>query len=267
MMSKKGPVALSAATIRIAVVLALVVGVGILAYLSVERDALDRISKGTAQINPPAREPHSDPKLFRANPSLLVITDSLGVITDDVEGKLFHSEIEERTGWHVVADAVGARGYVLTDLNKVGINRVVQPAIKSLKFDADNYKADFIIVDMGRNDLGKDPEIVKPAVHEYLTQLRGYYPRASIVVVIPAPMESAPKVIGTYPALAPAIRDEAQRIGAHVFDPLAEGWYRNVDLVSMQVSDKVHLNSAGHEFYAQKVVDNLQRIGLYRPSQ
>jgi lysophospholipase L1-like esterase len=257
------------ASLRIAahvvVVLALVGVVTLLAIRAFERLQPNESSQsnGSTQHNSVVSpQPHE--KLFDQNPSLLVVTDSLGVVTDAVEGKLYPDLLGEKLGWNVVADAVPARGYVTTDLNLIGIDRIIPPAIENLQYDAEHYKADYIIVDVGRNDLGKDPAIVEPAVNEYLTRLRSYYQRATIVVIVPCPVSSSrnPLTMGTWPVVAPAIRAVAEKIGAHILDPLTDGWYRDIDLSPLQISDHVHLNSAGAEFYAQKIIDGMRPLGI-----
>lgn len=245
---------------HIVVVLALAGVVTLLAVRAFERLQPDESRQYSSQVNPQPDEK----KLFVPNPSLLVITDSLGVVTDAVEGKVYPELLGEKLGWNVAADAVPARGYVTTDLNVIGINRIIPPAIDNLQYVAEHYRADYIVVDLGRNDLGKDPAIVEPAVNDYLTQLRAYYQRATIVVIVPCPVSSSrnPLTLGTWPVVAPAIRAVAEKIGAHIFDPLTEGWYQNIDLAPLQVSDHNHLNSAGAEFYAQKIVDGMRPLGI-----
>jgi lysophospholipase L1-like esterase len=255
---------------HIVVVLALLGVVTLLSVRAFERLELDESRQYSSQVNPQPDEklfdpnPSPDQKLFDPSPSLLVITDSLGVVTDAVEGKVYPELLGEKLGWNVSTDAVPARGYVTTDLNPVGVNRIIPPAIDNLKYVTEHYRADYIIVDLGRNDLGKDPAIVEPAVNDYLTQLRAYYQRATIVVIVPCPFWSSrnPLTLGTWPVVAPAIRAVAEKIGAHIFDPLTEGWYQGIDLAPLQVSDHNHLNSAGAEFYAQKIVDGMRPLGI-----
>ena len=181
---------------------------------------------------------------------------------------MYQDVLGDELGWDIISDAVPARGYSATDLNVIGIDRVVPPVISTLGYDAEHYKPDFVYVDLGRNDLGKDPAVVEPAMVDYLTKLRDSYPRAVITVVLPCPMESNPKVLGTWPVLTPKIRTAAEGIGAQVLDPLTEGWYRTVDLIPMQLEDHVHLNSRGAEFYGKKVAQVLRSRGItdMRPS-
>jgi hypothetical protein len=163
-------------------------------------------------------------------------------------------------GWNVSVDALGARGYLPTDLHSIDINRIIPPVIDTLEYDVATYKADYIVVDVGRNDLGKNPVLVSGAMTEYLTALRSAYPQAKIFIV--APTYITPESKGTQAPLADATRSAAEKIGAYVLDPIAEGWYQDVDLKPLLWEDEIHLSPAGAEYYAQKIIEGMRRAGV-----
>jgi lysophospholipase L1-like esterase len=167
--------------------------------------------------------------------------------------------------WNVVVDAMGARGFLPTDASNVGVARPVPPFIDALKYDADTYRADYIIVDGGRNDLGKDPDRFAPAYDEYMTALRSYYPQAKIISLVPSYI--TPQRAELYEVNSAAVRQSAEKVGAYVMDPFAEGWFENIDLAPLLWTDGVHLNGAGAEYYAQEIVDGMRRLGILSDSE
>lgn len=197
-----------------------------------------------------------------ARPSLLVVTDSIGGgVADASIMKQYPEILADQFGWDLVLDAMGARGYLPSDLSSIGQNRVVDPFIDTLKYDAENYRADFIIVDGGRNDLGKNPYTVATAADRYLTELRQAYPDATIAVITPSYI--SPEGSGqNYDVIAKQIYATSDKIGAHVIDPVAEGWYQNVDLSKLLWTDGFHLNGEGAKFYADKVGADIERLGI-----
>jgi lysophospholipase L1-like esterase len=213
----------------------------------------------------PTAAPHGSPAaqdaLYQPNPTLLVIADSMGAPPDPTITKAYPEVIGEKMGWNVVVDSVGGRGFMANDLSGVGVNRVVPPVMETLKYDTDQYKADYVLVDTGRNDLGgKEYTAVAAAADEYLTALRAAYPSAKVIVMLPSYI--SPLKADLYPLIAEPIRQSAERIGAVVLDPLGEHWYEGVDLTPFLYSDKYHLNDAGAQFYAQKIVDDLHKVGI-----
>jgi lysophospholipase L1-like esterase len=219
---------------------------------------IDRVRSEQAA---PARQPQSAPThdaMFRPNPTVLVITDSIGGgVSPDI--KRYPDALGELMNWNVVVDAVGARGFLPNDLRDQGINKVIPPFIDSLKFDVDRYKADYIIVDGGRNDLGEDPARFAPAVDNYLTALRAGYPKAKIVVLLPTYLNPQPAPL--YPMAADAVRRAAEKNGAYVLDPIAEGWFE-VDMAPLLWTDGIHPNAAGATYYAHKIIDGMARLGV-----
>jgi hypothetical protein len=210
---------------RVVVLLALLGGVAFAGFVGFDRVSHRQDQPSAAQVAEPTQDP-----LFKAPPTVLVISDSMGAQPDAAVQKSYPD-------WGPAA-----------------------PAIDSLKYDADNFRADYIIVDVGRNDLGaKAPDDVIAAADNYFTQLRSYYPKAKIVVMIPAYI--SPLKGGTYDLIAGPMRQSAEKIGAYVLEPLAEDWYGG-DLTPYQWTDGYHLNDAGAVFYADKIARGLRRLGV-----
>ena len=240
------------------VVLALIAGVVGLAVKGFDRSELVPNPPTAVGNAAPEREP-----FFETRPALLVVTDSMGGgVGDPNITKNYPQYLAEKMGWDVNVDGVGATGYVEThltmELDKV--DRTVPPVIDRLDIDAKNYRADYIVVDVGRNDFRKDPRVVAPAIDDYLTQLRSRYPGAQIMVI--APLYISTFIPMQHYALADQIRQSAEKIGAHVLDPVAEGWWTGVDLPALWWTDGIHLNTPGAQYYAEKIAEGMRRVGI-----
>lgn len=197
------------------------------------------------------------PALFSDQATVLVITDSLGNPPSEL-GRAYPELLGEKLGCDVAVDALGARGFLPTDLTSIGVDRIVPPFIDKLEETASTFSADYVVVDGGRNDLGKDPRVMIPAVEKYLTALREHYPNAEIFVV--SPMYVTPYSSELYPMISDGMRRAAERINAHVMDPVGERWYSNIDLAPLLVEDGFHLSQQGADFYAQKIADDMRKM-------
>jgi lysophospholipase L1-like esterase len=243
--------------IRVLVVLVLAGAVTVLVVRAYDRTR----SAPEAPTAAPHGSPAAQDGLYQPNPTLLVVVDSMGAPPDLTITKAYPEIIGEKMGWNVVVDSVGGRGFMANDLSNVGVNKVVPPVMETLKDDADHYKADYILVDTGRNDLGgKEYTAVAVAADEYLTALRAAYPNAKVIVMLPSYI--SPVKADLYPLIAEPIRQSAERIGAVVLDPVGEKWYEGVDLAPFLFTDMFHLNDAGAQFYAQKILDDLRKLGI-----
>ena len=171
---------------QVCVVLALVVGVVILVDRGLDRQRqADKADGVVAEVRAPG-DPPTD--LFDADPSLLVVGDSFteGAGDPAIE-KAYPTLVGEAFGWSTTVDAQGGRGFLPTDVSQFGFAEPVPPVADRLDYDAAHYKADYIIVDSGRNDLGgKDPAEVVAAMDDYATRLRAAYPKAVIVLMVPS---------------------------------------------------------------------------------
>jgi lysophospholipase L1-like esterase len=247
---------------RLLVVLALAGGVALLAVRG-----FDRVDQDQGQRDEPAAQQGlaaNQQGFFRPNPTVLVIGDSVANgVSPDV--KRYPDVFKEKLGWNVVVDAQGGRGFLPNDLSIVGVKQIVPAAVDRLKFDADNFHADYIVLDVGRNDLGRDPAVFAPAFDEYMTTLRSYFPKAKVVVLVPAYLNS--RAAELYPAVSEAIRLSAETHGAYVVDPIAEGWYQDIDLSPLLWDDGIHPNAEGAEYYAGRIIDDMRRMGVIPDSE
>jgi hypothetical protein len=106
--------------------------------------------------------------------------------------------------------------------------------------------------------MGEPPEQVVAAADEYITNVHSKWPKARIIVLLPA--YATPDVAANYPAVAEGLRRTAEGVGAYVIDPVEQGWYRDIDVRSLQ-KDRSHLNDHGEVYYARQVIANLRRMG------
>ncbi|MCG5431642.1 SGNH/GDSL hydrolase family protein [Mycobacterium sp. MYCO198283] len=168
--------------------------------------------------------------------------------------------LAEKYGWSVRLDALGGSGYVSRDRNGVHLPGLIE----RLPAEQANYPVDLLIVDAGRNDLDVDPAETIPRMQEYLRGARQAWPAAAIVVI--KPLYVQPTTPPNYPVLSTAIDTTAAEIKASVIDPVAEGWYTDVDLQSLVISDNIHLSAAGNEYYASRVSAGIERAGIVPPA-
>ncbi len=165
-------------------------------------------------------------------------------------------------GWTCNVDAVGATGYV----NSGAAFHPTPPGrvIDRLPKDADIFSVDIVFLDSGRNDLGSDPAVVVDAFTRALAKVGQLWPRARVVVIMPAYMSATP--YANYSTLRAGFAAACDAARATLLDPVAEQWYGELatDSVreSMQIDDHVHPNAVGHQFLASKVADSMIRNGL-----
>lgn len=75
--------------------------------------------------------------------------------------------------------------------------------------------------------------------------------------VTPVPYEG-------YEQFVSALRSYGESVAATVIDPVADGWYADVDLASLKFEDGVHPNAVGNAVIAQKLVESLTTSGVIR---
>jgi lysophospholipase L1-like esterase len=246
-------------SVRIVALLSLAAGVVAFSFMALHRD----------DVPPPVSSQNhgatsTAPPLFDEGQSMLIIGDSyVGGVGDPEIEKYYPQILAEELGFEYSIDAAGARGFTPNDLSDIGIPQVVAPYVDRLQYDKDNIKADYIVVDGGRNDLGKAPAETISAFDNYMKKLRAAYPNAKIVVVLPTYMSA--KAASLYPFLAPAMTESAEKVGGYVLDPVAERWYSDIDLKPLLWQDGFHPNARGNEYIAQKIADGMRRLGVVKP--
>lgn len=234
--------------IHVAVVAALVSIVGGLVYHEL-RDA-DR-SYSQAQ-----RHDVAPSVAFDYKPTLLVVGDSYADTYPDL--------VADKMGWSLALDAQDGTGFVnCLDLSPRRVEYIDPPPrrvpfIDRLDRDVANYRADYVLVDGGRSDMWEPPETVVAAADEYIKTVHSDWPNAKIVILLPA--YATTDVAANYDAVAQGLRSTAESVGADVIDPLAQGWYRDIDVKALQ-KDGIHLNDNGEIYYAHKIIENLKQMG------
>ncbi len=195
--------------------------------------------------------------MFDYKPTLLVVGDSFAGGTGDPTFRTYPYLLGDRLGWSLTVDAQGGTGFI----NVAGgpeTHRV--PFIDRLARDEQEYNADYVLIDGGRNDLGLQPADVVVAADEYIKKVRATWPNAKIIVVLPSYVSA--QEASNFPAVSSGMRRSAEEVGAYVIDPVAEGWYRGKDLAPFLWKDGVHLNGEGNAYYADRIIGSLRAMGL-----
>jgi hypothetical protein len=189
--------------------------------------------------------------MFDYKPSLLVVRDSYAIGYPDV--------IADRMGWSLALDGRDGTGFVRS-VDMHNPERV--PFIDRLDADAATYRVDYVLIDGGRYDLGEPPESVVAAADAYISKVRSDWPKAKIIVMLPA--SATADETANYPAVADGLRRTAESVGAYVIDPVAQGWYRDIDVKPLlrQDGDGTHLNYDGETYCAEKIIENLKQMGF-----
>lgn len=228
--------------------LALIVGVGYVQWHRGEVSAHGQESDSTVP---------SIGSMFDYKPTLLIVGDSFAGGTGDPTFRPYPYLLGDRLGWSLTLDAQGGTGFVNV-AGPAGSRGV--PFIDRLARDGQLYNADYVLIDGGRNDLGLLPADVVPAADEYMKTVRATWPKAKIVVILPSYVSADEAT--NYRAVSEGMRRSAEEVNGYVIDPVAEGWYRGRDLAPLLWRDGVHLNAAGNEYYASRILDSMRAMGL-----
>ncbi|AEV75384.1 lysophospholipase L1-like esterase [Mycolicibacterium rhodesiae NBB3] len=216
-----------------------------------------------AQPAPPASampSPHAQRQDNR--PPLLVIGDSFvagaGVA---YEGETYPALLADATDMRLMVDGQGGTGFI-NDARGTG-NGHTSKLIDRLAADGEKFPdASLVVIDAGRNDLRFPIDQVGDAASEYLNHARAQWPTADIVVVVPTFI--TPDAFERYEDVRNRLENSAAKIGAIVIDPIAEGWYDNVDVSTLLAADRVHPNSEGALRIADRMEKSLRSLGLVR---
>ncbi|HEX3732496.1 MAG TPA: SGNH/GDSL hydrolase family protein [Mycobacteriales bacterium] len=189
--------------------------------------------------------------MFDYKPTLLVVRDSYAIAYPDL--------VADRMGWSLALDGRDGPGFVRgADTH----NPARVPFIDRLDADAATYHVDYVLIDGGRHDLGEPPESVVAAADDYLRKVRSDWPKAKVIVMLPA--SATADETENYPAVADGLRRTAESFGAYVIDPVAQSWYRDIDVKPLlrQDGDGTHLNGAGETYCADKIIESLKLMGF-----
>ncbi len=191
--------------------------------------------------------------MFDHSPALLVVGDSYAAVYPDL--------LADKMGWSLSVDVQDGTGFV-SHTDKPSPSHA--PFIERLDRDAATYHADYVLIDGGRNDLSTPVDEVIPAAEKYIKDVRAHWPKAKIVVVLPA--LAVPDDSTNYDAVADGLRRVAEAVGAYVVDPLAQRWYTDVEAKFLLSQDGRHLNYNGDTYYADKLVANLAQMFDDKPT-
>lgn len=223
--------------------------------------AISRSKAAEPVVRPPASM-----SAVPATPTFLAITDSISLVSNGAEpGRQWPDIVAERMGWQAQVDAVSGRGFLASNI--ANVPQTIAPFGDGLAaVTARVPRADHIVIDGGENDFPKSPDAAIAAMHTFVDDVREAYPRAKVYLMAPAFVFKAdlpPGDAAVHARWSGAMESAAARIGnAWVIDALVEGWYRNVDPAPFVSPDKVHLNARGQEFYADQLVDSIERLGV-----
>ena len=197
----------------------------------------------------------------RDNPSsLLVIGDSFVAgagVTDP--GQSYPVLLAHATGMRLSVDGQGGTGFI-SDARGTG-NGDTSKLLDRLDADGQKFpNASVVVIDAGRNDLRYPVEEVGSAVSDYLDRARAQWPAADIVVVVPAFITLQP--FDGYRDVLDRFESSASKVGATLIDPIAEGWYQNVDVATLLAADKVHPNADGARIIAARMEQSLRSHGV-----
>jgi lysophospholipase L1-like esterase len=194
-------------------------------------------------------------------PTVLFVGDSYTAGTGEHDpAKGYPGRIASEAGWDLHVDAQGATGFISDGKKSFPDARRL---IDRLADDKKNVpKVDILIVDAGRNDLEQPPDDIANALSEYLTQARKQWPEAKIVVVLPAYLTTEPIDVNYYRELLEGFRESVSAVGGTLIDPIAEGWYANIDPATMTIDDGVHPNSRGNALIANRMMTALRKSGV-----
>jgi hypothetical protein len=228
-----------------AVIATLALAVGVLTYA------------GLPTVNHRAAAPRdvvpSTSTMFDHQPALLVVGDSYAAA--------YPGLVADKLGWSLSLDVQDGTGFVShTDTP----SPAPAPFIERLDRDAATYHADYVLIDGGRNDLTSPPDEVVAAAERYLTDVRSHWPKAKIIVALPA--FAVPDDSANYAPVADGLRHAADEVGAYVIDPLAQHWYTDVEAKFLLGQDGHHLNYNGDTYYADKILANLTQMFDDKPT-
>lgn len=194
-------------------------------------------------------------------PTLLVIGDSYVAGIGDPRITPYPGLLTPLLGYQTVIDGQGGTGF-LNDGNKVSIvgKPKTQKAIDRLDHNFETFDVDYLVVDLGRNDLATEPSIVKPYVLAYFAKLRKLWPTQKLAIVIPTYITA--EVASTVVAMRSLLYEIAGTYRAVVVDPVSRGWYRDRPLKPLLGSDNVHPSQQGNDFYAAKVAKSMLAQGF-----
>jgi lysophospholipase L1-like esterase len=104
--------------------------------------------------------------------------------------------------------------------------------------------------------------VVALAAQNYLRGVRAQWPRAALVVLVPAFVNSTPANFPFAEQFGQQLREIVKPLGGIVIDPMTDGWIPPANAESLLDPDGVHPNPDGHQYLAQQLSSALRAVGL-----
>ena len=252
------------ATILVVVLAVAVVGGTLLAYRDWQQRVDDTVDIARDDAPPEASGDPSDstsasPTTEPDTPVSLWIGDgyTAGVGADSPESGASCLAAAE-LGWTCELDAQEGTGFVsdgqLLDPDS-------QPLIKRLDDLDPGLQPDVIVIDAGRNDLRVVSTLtLETAISRYLERLRGLYPGATFIEIVPWSLAQDEDLPGD---LAAYITEQMQAYDGYTIDPYAEGWAGagHTDRPGLQASDG-GATQAGHAYLGERLAQAIRALDL-----
>ena len=193
-------------------------------------------------------------------PSVLFIGDSFTEGTGAVSPRQGYPCLTAvAMGWVCNLDAQGGTGF----LNNGHLNSARnEPLAARIDDDTQRYVADVVVVDAGRNDGNRPVAQVAAAMRSYLSAVHTAFPRARLVMIVPAYVDSTP---ANYPfgvQLGQEMRDAVKKYDGVVVDPLSGNWRGDRSMARLTGNDGVHLSPYGQRLWASYLTKALKGAGL-----
>ncbi|MGH3359352.1 MAG: SGNH/GDSL hydrolase family protein [Nocardioidaceae bacterium] len=160
-------------------------------------------------------------------------------------------------GWTCQLDAQSGTGFVNAGHRT---NEAYVPLGERLEHTSEVFDdPDLVVVDAGRNDRDASAAAFREAAVTYLDRVRSAFPDSELVVVLPFLLGNTD---ADYEAIDAILREAAADVDATVLDTTLPGWRRMVG--SLATTDAIHPTAASHTAIAERLVRDLQRLGIPR---
>ncbi|OBF16541.1 SGNH/GDSL hydrolase family protein [Mycobacterium sp. ACS4331] len=240
----------------------------VVSAVAVQTPAVDQPTQAVVQDGVPPSLPS------RAHPAVLFIGDSYtqGVSTPDLS---YGCMAATRLGWECNIAAQSATGYVSggpgNRLPAAEYGRASTSFVERLPRLHELYRADFVVLDGGRNDLQFDMNAVMLAFSYTVTQVIDAWPNSRIVVIVPwfladpvlRPGAFAGRTAGE--EFAAALASSPTFAKVDLIDPGALGWFVGADVTRL-TDDGIHPNFEGAKRIADLLTAALISGGVADPS-
>lgn len=227
---------------------------------------------GTATSATSSAEPTTDRAASR---SALFVGDSYTVGPSSVPDFGYPCLTATNLGWNCNLGSQPGTGYisggpdhrlprVLGALEVASLN-----ASERLPRLRENFDADVVVLDAGRNDLRFGPIYLSNMFLYTVERARQTWPTARIIAISPwfiddpdveFDSDEGPVRVGDY--LGGKLREVPENNAVTFIDPGALGWFAGEDVSSLLADDGIHPNPEGHKRIAEKLTATLIADGF-----